>query len=137
MPFKVDEERMKTTLPVMRNGVEVQPLLQMDPLKPPVISIPHMEYPRVVYMHPNEPFRTVEHKNANFEVVGTEIVQTEHLSKKVENEDELKAALKEGWVKEPYIPKAPPDPNANLYGKRKATEELSPEKHRGSTIAGR
>lgn len=120
MPLAIDDELMKATKPFMRDGQEIKPLFELKNNAPPVIPIPHMEFPRIVYMHPNEPFRIVEHRGANFEVVGTERVPTEHLTKKVENEAELKAALEDGWVKEPYVPTAPPNPDANLYGRRKA-----------------
>jgi len=123
MPWKIDEERLRATMPFMRDGQEIKPLFELKDGIPPVIAIPHMDFPQVVYMHPNEPFRKVEHRNANFEVVGTEMLPTEHLTKVVQDEAELKAALEAGWVKKPYLPKAPPDPNADLYGKRKATEE--------------
>ena len=85
----------------------------------PVRQIPHLEFPRVVYMHPNEPFQEIEHRNDKFELVGTEVIPTEHLTKVVNNDTELKAALEEGWTKEPYIPKAPPK-TPGLYGKKKA-----------------
>lgn len=84
----------------------------------PVKQIPHLEFPRIVYMHPNEPFQEIEHRNEKFEVVGTEVVPTEHLTKMVNNETELKAALEDGWLKEPYIPKAPPK-TPGLYGPKK------------------
>ena len=132
MPFKIDDERMKATNPFMRDGQEVKPVFELRNNEPPLVPIPHMEYPRVVYMHPNEPFRTIEHRNDDFEVVGTERVPTEHLSKKVANEVELKAALDEGWVKEPYIQKAPPNPNAGLYGKRKASDDTKSESGNGA-----
>jgi hypothetical protein len=88
----------------------------------PVKQIPYLEFPRVVYMHPNEPFETIEHRNDKFEVVSTDTIPTEALTKTVNNEAELKAAMKDGWVKEPYIPKAAPTRNAGLYGPKKKTE---------------
>jgi len=81
----------------------------------PVRQIPHMDFPRVVYMHPNEPFQEIEHRNDKFELVGTEVLPAEHLTKIVKDEAELKAAMEEGWVKEPYIPKAVPK-SPGLYG---------------------
>lgn len=128
MPFTIDTERMKAGNPFMRDGQEVKPLLELRNNEPPVIPIPHMEYPRVVYLHPNEPFRTIEHRNDKFEVVGTERVPTEHLSKTVADKKELEAAMDEGWVTEPYIHKAPPNPNANLYGKRKSSDVAKSER---------
>lgn len=84
----------------------------------PVKQIPHLEFPRVVYLHPNEPFEEIEHKNDKFEIVSTELVATEHLTKTVNNETELKAALADGWVKEPYIPKPAPAKNSGLYARK-------------------
>lgn len=84
----------------------------------PVKQIPHLEFPRVLYLHPNEPFEEIEHKNDKFEIVSTEFVAAEHLTKTVNNEAELKAALADGWVKEPYIPKPAPAKNAGLYARK-------------------
>jgi hypothetical protein len=112
-PFAIDEDRMATDPMKIKPGV--QPLASLDPAKPPVKSIPHQEYPRVVYRHPKEAFRKIEHRNAHQELVHVETVPAEHLTKLVSDEKELKAALKDGWVKEPYVPEAPPDPNADLY----------------------
>ena len=81
----------------------------------PVKQIPHMEFPRVIYLHPNEPFEEIQHKNERHEIVSTDLLPTQHLSKLVQNEAELKAAMEEGWVKEPYIPVAPPK-SPGLYG---------------------
>lgn len=107
-PLAVDEEKMRT-------------LEKLDLSKPqgypgglPVKVIPHAEFPRILYKHPKEPFRKIEHRNAQHEVVDVETVPTEHLTRQV-SEEELTQALKEGWVKEPYIPKPAPDPLAHLY----------------------
>jgi hypothetical protein len=122
MPFAIHDAAVKKQMNWnVRAGQEVAP----DPLPEnwsgtasgglPVKQIPHMDFPRVVYMHPNEPLQEIEHRNDKYELVGTEVVPTEHLTKTVNNEAELKAALEEGWVKEPYIPK--PVPKApGLYG---------------------
>lgn len=83
----------------------------------PVKQIPHYEFPRVVYLHPIKPFWVEEHRNSNFEVVGTEKHPTEHETKLVNSQEELESALADGWVKEPYIPKAPEDPKAKIYRK--------------------
>jgi hypothetical protein len=95
---------------------------KMDLSKPPglpggipVKVIPHSDYPRIVYKHPNQPFRKVEHRNLQHEVVEVETVPTEHLTLQVENQEAFEKALADGWVKEPYIPKAPPNPVAELY----------------------
>lgn len=90
----------------------------------PVKQIPHLEFPRVVYMHPNNPLQEIEHRNDKFEVVGTEVLPTEHLTKVVSNDAELEAALAEGWVKEPYIPKVAPK-NVGLYGPKKKARTAS------------
>lgn len=85
----------------------------------PVKAIPYAEFPKVVYMHPNEPFQEIEHRNDRFEVVSTDLVPTEHLTKHVRNEAELRAALEAGWVEEPYIQQAPPTKKDSLYGPKK------------------
>ena len=134
MPYTIDEEAVKKqiTLNVMRPQETVA--LQPDgSLRQgwagtvggglPVKQIPHMEFPRVVYMHPNDPFQEIEHRNDKFEVVSTDLVPTEHLTKIVNNEAELKAALEDGYVKEPYIPQPAPRKSEGLYGaKRKAAK---------------
>lgn len=111
------QEQVPENLPETFGGTMSQGL--------PVKQIPHADFPRIVYMHPNEPTKVVEHRNANFEVVGTEIVQTEHLTQKVADEKELSAALKAGWVLKPYIPKPLPASDAGLYGPRKAQPATS------------
>lgn len=122
MPFAIHEEAVKKQMSVIVG----RPQEQVPEVLPenwqgtvgqglPVKQIPHMEFPRIVYMHPNEPLQTMEHRNDKFELVGTEVVPTEHLAKQVKNEDELIAALAEGWVKEPYIPQAAPKA-PGLYG---------------------
>jgi hypothetical protein len=84
----------------------------------PVKQIPHLEFPRVVYLHPNKPFWEKEHRNTNFEIVHIEKIPTEHESKLVNNQEELEQALAEGWVKEPYIAKPMPDPKAKIYARK-------------------
>ena len=113
MPYTVDEEKMNPAPP--RPGEPAKKLLSLDPAHPPVKPIPHMEFPRVVYTWPKEPFKLIEHRNANHELVQTERVPAEHLTRLVNDEKELKKAMAEGWVKEPYVAPPPPDPNANLY----------------------
>lgn len=102
----VDEERMRST---------DDPLLQMDSATPPTKAIPYMEYPRVVYKHPRQPYKKVEHFNVHHELVRVETLPAEHQTKVVSDKKELDAALKDGWVKEPFVPQPPPDPNADLY----------------------
>ena len=110
MPFAIDEDQMKGN-----EEKQINKILSMDPAKPPVKQIPFMEYPRVVYKHPTQPYRVVEHRNTQHEVVQIEHIPSEHLTRVVADKKELEAALKDGWVKEPYIAKPPEDPNANLY----------------------
>ena len=63
----------------------------------------------------SRPYKIIEHRNTQHELVQTERVPSEHLTRIVADEKELAKALKEGWVKEPYIAAALPDPNASLY----------------------
>lgn len=97
----------------------------------PVKAIPHFEFPKVVYKHPKKPFKEIIHRNDRFEVVSTDLVPTEHLTKHIhcaahknggpkecpECQKELKAALAKGWVEQPYIPQAPPTVEDDIYGK--------------------
>lgn len=110
MPHAIDQEAFSK-----RHTFDVS---QPDgtPTGLPVKQIPHMEYPRVVYKHPTEPFKKIEHRNRAYEIVGIETIPAEHLSMIVNNEKELAKALKDGWMKEPYKAPPLPDPNANLYG---------------------
>jgi hypothetical protein len=122
MPFEIHEEafRKATEINVMRPQEAVP-----DPLPDnwsgtpnrglPVRQIPHNEYPRVVYKHPKVLFKEKEHRNANFELVYVERIPTEHKSKLVKDEEELKQALAKGWRKDPYIPAPPPKPDAGIY----------------------
>jgi hypothetical protein len=109
MPYAVDEEKLDSK---KRYDVSAPP---NSPSGLPMKQIPHMEFPRVVYMHPKEPWRKIEHRNAQHEIVEVETVPAEHRTRLVTDKNELSNALKEGWVKEPYVPQPPPDPNANLY----------------------
>lgn len=109
MPYTIDEEkfRKQTSFDVSQPHNTATGI--------PVKQIPYLEFPRVVYKHPKEPFRTIEHRNAQHEIVQTEMVLAEHLTMLVNDQKELDRALKQGWVKEPYIPQAVVDPNAGLY----------------------
>jgi hypothetical protein len=113
MPFAIDEDRMVTDPTKVKPGVKT--LTSLDPADPPRKSIPHANFPMVVYKHPKEAFRKVEHRNTAHEIVEVEHVPSEHLNKLVRDSAELETALARGWVKEPYIAEAPPDPNAELY----------------------
>jgi len=125
MPFTVDNDRLSSDPARMKPGVT--PLVTLDPANPPTVQIPHMDFPRVVYKHPREAFRKVEHRNSMREVVEVEMVANEHLTRVVANQADLDQALVAGWVTKPYIPEPAPDPLAGLYdekhedkGKRKS-----------------
>lgn len=81
----------------------------------PVKQIPHQEYPRVVYKHPNAPFYVEEHRNANHEVVHREVKSAEHRSHVCRDKAEHEEKLADGWKNDPYIQLAPPDPMDELY----------------------
>jgi hypothetical protein len=109
MPFTVDHEKMKgmATFDVSAP--------QGSPYGIPVKQIQHMDFPRVMYKHPVEPFLKTVHRNAAFEVVGVETTPAEALTMLVADEKEMKRAEKQGWVKEGYVPPPLPDPNAHVY----------------------
>lgn len=102
MPFTIDVEKMNKQASY---DVSAAP---NSPTGIPVKQIPILEFPRVVYKHPKQDFRTILHRNNKHEVVHEEVVPAEHMSKLVNDRKELEAALKEGWHKEPYIPKPVP-----------------------------
>lgn len=116
MPFTIDEEKFQSqeTLDLSKPQGTKQGL--------PVVQISHQEYPKCVYKHPVEPYREVVHRNVNHEIVHRELVATEHKVHVVQNAQEFKQKLKEGWVEEPFIPQAPPDPDEHLY--TKVTDEV-------------
>jgi predicted DNA-binding transcriptional regulator len=116
MPTTIDEEKFvsQETLDLSKPQGTAQGL--------PVKQIAHQEYPRCVYKHPVEPYREVLHRNTQHEVVERELVATEHLVHVCQDEQEHKKKLSEGWVEEPYIQQAPPDPTEHLYSK--VTEEV-------------
>ena len=114
-PQEVVPRQADGTLPEGWSGTNSQGL--------PVKQIPIIEYPKVVYLHPNEPTRKIVHRNLNHEIVEEELIPTEHLTKMVQNEAELKAALEEGWCERPYIPAVPEKPDSGLYGPRKIRKE--------------
>lgn len=125
MPFTIHEEAAKKQLNwnISRPQEAVPEVLPQNFAGTPggglpVKYIPQLEFPRVLYMHPNEPLQEVEHRNDKFELVGTEVLPTEHLTKVVNDEAELNAAVDEGWLKDPYIPKAAPK-TPGLYGPKK------------------
>jgi glutamate/tyrosine decarboxylase-like PLP-dependent enzyme len=57
----------------------------MDIGKPPVVPIPHMDFPKMVYLHPQDKTR-------------------EHLTKIVNNATELAESMAKGWRKQPHVP---------------------------------
>jgi hypothetical protein len=100
----------------------------------PVLEIPHWDFPRVVYLHPNTPTRTIIHRNDRHEVVDEELVPLEHLTKVIACDAHIKnggpkecpdcnkglqSALAEGWTTKPYLPEPPAKSDADLYGPRK------------------
>ncbi len=109
MPLTIDEERFGKleTLDL------TQP--QNSPHGIPVKQIPHLEFPLCVYKHPAEPFFVRLHRNAQHEVVDREMVAAEHKIHICQNKKELDRMLAQGYVREPYIPQAPPDPTEALY----------------------
>lgn len=111
MPQTVDHEKMKKQMTFDVSAPTG------SPTGIPVMQIPHMEFPRVVYKHPVEPFRTIVHRNNKFEVVAEEVIPAEHISLVVTDKDALEKAQKDGYELKPYIPQAVPDPDAHLYAK--------------------
>jgi hypothetical protein len=106
----------------------------------PVKQIPHQEYPRAVYKHPNAPFYVEEHRNVNHEVVHREVKAAEHRVHVCHSKVEHEQKLTQGWKNEPFIQLAPPDPMDDLYAeviaediarksgrKKQASEESKPE----------
>jgi len=79
MPFAIDQDAMES--PNMK---------VLDINKPPVKSIPHQPYPKMVYLHPVDKTR-------------------EHRSRVVADAQELEAAMKEGWRIQPHVPVGAPD----------------------------
>lgn len=131
MPYTIHEEAVKKQMShIVGRPQEVVPEVLPENWQGtvgqglPVKQIPHMEFPRVLYLHPNEPYVEIKHKNDRHEIVSTELVPTEHKTRLVNNEAELKALLAQGWVKEPYIPQPAPDENVDLYAP-KATKAKS------------
>lgn len=96
MPFEVDTEAMEKAK-------------ILDITKPPLRQIPHMEFPKVIYKHPKEKIQTVRVRDERGNVVEEYKEPTTHIAKKVNNKAELDKALKEGWVREPYVPADLPD----------------------------
>lgn len=74
MPYQIDQEALDS--PNMKI---------LDINHPPTKIIPHMPYPKMVYLHPKD--KTKEHR---FKIV--------------ETPDELDAAEKQGWKTQPHIP---------------------------------
>ena len=79
MPFAIDEEKLNSP----NNKV-------MDINNPPMKSIAHEKFPKMIYAHPKD--KTQEHR-----------------SKIVQNDEELRNALKQGWKLKPHVPEAVPE----------------------------
>lgn len=131
MPFTIHEQAVKKQM----SYIISRPQEQVPEVLPenwqstvgqglPVKQIPHLKFPRVVYKHPKKPFREVQHRNDRFEVVSTDLVPTDHLTKLINNETELKAALSKGWRREPYIPAAAPSVEDDIYGSDEEVQSL-------------
>lgn len=137
MPQAIDEDRFSAqdTLDMTKPQGTAHGL--------PVKQIPHQEYPRAVYKHPNAPFYVEEHRNVNHEVVHREVKASEHRVHICQNRSEHVQKLAEGYKNTPYIQLAPPDPMDDLYaevvaedaarrsgsrGKKKAADGESAEK---------
>lgn len=139
MPYTIDQKALRKQM--FWNITRPQEVVKFDGEIPenwmgtpgqglPVREIPHYEFPRAVFLHPNEPTRTVIHRNDRHEIVHEEEIPLEHLTKAIccdAHKDGgpkecpacnklLNAALAEGWVKEPYIPKPRVDESTALYG---------------------
>lgn len=142
MPFEIDQQATKRQMEW--NISRPQEVVKFDGPIPetwmgtpghglPVREIPVYDFPRVLYLHPTQPTKTVLHRNDRHEVVHEEEIPLEHLAKTICCEAHknggpkdcagcnqlLEAALEDGWVKEPYIPKPAVDESAALYGPRK------------------
>jgi hypothetical protein len=62
----------------------------LDISTPPTKNIPYQPFPKMVYLHPKDKSK-------------------EHLTKIVNNHDELDAAIAVGYRAKPHIPSAPPE----------------------------
>jgi len=77
MPHQIDQEALDS--PSMK---------VLDINKPPTKNMPHLEFPKMVYLHPRD--KTKEHR-----------------TKIVESPDEQEDAASQGWKLNPHIPVAP------------------------------
>lgn len=126
MPSQVDDAAMRelkeVTLPSAKPAQEIPERVTAEgitiPAKTipgrtnmgtlPLKEIPYQEYPRIVYKHPAKPWKSVVelvdgHGNKEWRWKANEAT-----SRKVANENELRAALKQGFKTEVYI--TPPMP---------------------------
>jgi len=74
MPYAIDQEALES--PSMK---------VLDINKPPVKSIAHQSFPKMVYLHPKDKTK-------------------EHLTKIIHNSDELETAEKQGYKLKPHVP---------------------------------
>jgi len=79
MPFEIDQEALDS--PNMKI---------LDINNPPVKSVSHQAFPKMVYLHPKD--KTKEHRY-----------------KAVNTPEEFEAAEKQGWKTKPHIPEAAPE----------------------------
>lgn len=96
MPFEVDEEAMRSALSV-------------NYANPPMRSIPHLDFPAMVFKHPKTPFRSEVENGKSVKVAN------EALTRVVKDQEELDAALAEGWTQKIYVAPVVPNPNDKIY----------------------
>jgi len=100
MPRAIDEDAIKAAT-----------TLQIE--KMPTKEIPHQEFPKVVYKHPKQPFRTEIHTIQGRE---QEVqVALEAKTRVVGDKRELKQALDEGYTEQIYVAPATPEPSDAEY----------------------
>lgn len=78
------------------------PMIKMDPAKPPTIDIGYREFPRMVYKHPKQKFSKRRRRNDLGEIEVYQVAN-EAEAKLVHNKEDFDAALKSGWKKEHYV----------------------------------
>ena len=87
----------------------------VDMEKPPLKTVPDEPFPRMLYRWPKEHYRTVIDRPNNAAPV-ERLVPNPPLTKLVNSNKELEAALKQGWRKEAFVPRPlEVEPNAIEY----------------------
>lgn len=77
MPYAIDQEKLDSPN-----------LKVLDIAQPPMKSIPHIEYPKMVYLHPKDKSK-------------------EHRTKVVNSREEEESALASGYRKQAHVPAVP------------------------------